>query len=137
MLKKRWVKVSVILMVLAIMTSSVAVYAESYCNVYVYGARYTVVADGQSEHSGNFVTVTVTNIYKADGSESEYSKVRGDVVDENGNQISVNTDELIELYTARNIILSQVYARGSKMKLRMKGNKSNLDCIVTFAASIS
>lgn len=138
MLKKRRTKMGIALMALVILTASVTAFAKSYIHVYVYGSTYTVVADGKNDNNGaNFVTVTLTEILKSDYATSDYSKVRGDVLDSSGNQISINTDVSIDLNQATNIILKQNYPSTTSMKLRMKGNKSSLDCIVTFTASIS
>lgn len=47
---------------LLILTFSISAFAQTYQNVYVYGGSYKVVADGTTDNTGNFVTVTVINI---------------------------------------------------------------------------
>ena len=112
-------------------------FAKTYFNVNVYGNRYTVAAEGTKDDQSNFITVTVTDIYKADGSASDYKKVKADVLDNSGNQISNSTDNVLDLDEAELVMLRQVYASGTRIKLRMKGNTSSLDCKVTFTAPIS
>lgn len=137
MLKKGKIKIAVLFIALSVMSSSVVAFAQSYRNKYVYGAMYTVVVDGTTDNDANFVTVSLTEIKKADGSTSNYKQVRGDVLDSAGNQISEKTNISIPKQETTTIILDKPYVRGTEMKLRMKGNDSSLDCIVTFAASIS
>lgn len=95
------------------------------------------MAEGTTDNTGNFVTVTVINIKKSDGSASSYSKVRADVIDDDGNQISTDTNVPLSVQQAETIYLKQIYWSGAYMKLRMKGNNNNLDCIVDFSASIT
>lgn len=136
--KNRVKRAAVLLMAITMLASSMGVFAQSYSNKYVYGSKYTVVADGKNDNNGaNFVTVTLSDIYKDDGSESNYSRVRADVLNGSGNQISTNTNVAVDLNKTTTIMLNQTYASGAAMKLRMKGNDSSKDCIVTFAASIS
>ncbi len=137
MLKRKRIKVGIAAMALIILTSSMAAFAQSYTDVYVFGSQYTVAADGESENTANYVVVVLTDIYKADGTSSNYSKVKGDVVNTSGDQISTKTDCPITVQETTTIMLSHVFARGTKMKLRLKGNNSTLDCIVNFSASIS
>jgi hypothetical protein len=111
--------------------------AQSYFNKYVNGSTYTVVASGSFDNSSNYVTVTVTEILTAEGAASNYKKVKSDVLDSSGNQISSSTDVELDLGSAKNIMLKQTYPSGKSMKLRMKGNTSSLDCQVTFSAPIS
>lgn len=114
-----------------------AAFAQSYANKYVYGNAYTVVANGGfSDGGANYLTTTVGEIYKADGTSSNYSRVRGDVLNSSGNQISVSTNVALDLDTPTLIMLNQNYAAGTIMKLRMKGNVNSLDCIVDFTTAI-
>lgn len=136
-MKKGKAKVIILMMALFVLTSSMVVSAQSYANKYVYGDRFSVVVDGTTDNSANFVTVTLTEIRKSDGEPSNYSKVRAKVYDSNNNQISVsNNVEVVKQQTAT-ILLTYMYSSGTQMKLLMKGNNSSLDCIVDFAASIS
>ena len=113
------------------------VFAKLYGPIYVYGDRYTVVASGTADNTGSYLSVTVNNIYKADGSNSNYSTVKADVLNSSGSQISSNTNVALSLGTATNISLIQSYNSGTSMRLRMKGNMSSLDCQVKFTAALS
>jgi len=135
-LSKKLFKIVVCTLVLT-MFASTGVFAKSYTNKYVYGNAYSVVADGSFDNSSNYMTVTLTHIYKADGTESDYSKVKSDVLDGSGNQISTSTGVLLYLDEGTIISLKQQYSSGTRMKLRMKGNDSSLDCIVNFSAPLS
>lgn len=137
MRKKCRVKVVVLLMAFFILTSSVVAYAQSYTNMYVYGNEFKVMVDGTTDNSSNFVTVTLTDIYKADGSSSNYAKVRAKIYDGNNDKISVGSDVAVEKQKTTTILLIREYTSQTRMKLLMKGNNSSLDCIVNFAASIS
>ncbi len=134
---KRKAKAVILLMALFILTSSVVVFAQSYSNKYVYGDQFTVIVDGTTDNDSNFVTVTLTDIYKADGASSNYSRVRAKVYDANNDKISVGSDVVVEKQKTTTILLIYSYPSGTRMKLLMKGNNSSLDCIVNFAASIS
>ena len=130
-------KITVSFLALMILTSSVVSFAQTYKNKYVYGSDYTVVADGKSDNSAQYLTVTVNKINKADGDPSSYTKVKADVLNSSGSQISTNTNIVLRLGEATSIPLNKKYASGTAMKLRMKGNNSCLDCIVDFATAIS
>ena len=81
--------------------------------------------------------MVLADIWKADGSESNYRKVLADVCNEYGDQMSTLTEHTVRLGEATMIYLLQVYPAGTRVRLRMKGNNESLDCIVSFTASIS
>jgi len=138
MKKKSFLKRLLCLMaVTALLAPSTVAFAQTYSHVYVYGTRYNVVADGTMDDSCNYITVVLADIWKADGSESNYRKVLADVCNEYGDQMSVLTDNTVKLDEAKIIYLLQVYPAGTRVRLRMKGNNEFLDCIVTFTASIT
>lgn len=131
------IKKLVVIMAFTLLTSSMVVCAQSYTNKKVYGDRYVVVVDGKSVNLASHLTVTIDEIYEADGSDSNYEKVKADVLNKDSDQISVNTDNTLKKGEAVNIPLVQNYGSGITMKLRMKGNVSFLDCIVDFTAALS
>lgn len=118
------------------MLMSVVVYAKTFYYKDVYGAYYSVVAEGECDNDGNYLTVTVVNIYKEDGSNSSYTKVKADILDAMSSQLSYKTDTVLEKGKAGNIMLVQSMPSGTYMALRMKGNNSNLNCIVDFSAAL-
>lgn len=123
--------------VVALLTPSTVAFAQNYSDVYVNGNSYGVVAEGTMDDGCNYITVVLTEIMKADGSESNYKKVLADVCDADGNQISILTDNVVKLQKATLIPLMQTYPAGTRVKLRMMGNNIFLDCIVSFSASIT
>lgn len=133
---KKLKKGIVLMTTFVILTSSMMVFAKAYTNKYVYGEKYVVVADGESTNAASYLAVTVDEIYKSDGTDSNYSKVKADVLSNAGNQISVSTDNVLRKGEVVNIPLLIFYGAGADMKLRMKGNVSSLDCIVDFTAAI-
>lgn len=135
---KRVISFITMTVILSLLTSSIVVCAQSYRDKYVYGDRYTVVAEGTNDDNEvGYVTVTVTKIDKADGSDSNYSKVKADIIGKSGDQYSIETDNILKLGESTNIPLMYAYPSGNYMRLRMKGNISSLDCIVNFNAAIS
>lgn len=136
-MKKSKAKIIISLLALIVLTSSIVVSAQSYADKYIYGDRFTVIVDGTTDNSGNFVTVTLTELRKADGSASNYSKIRAKIYDSNNDRISVGSDVEVVKQKTTTILLTYMYASGTRMKLLMKGNNSSLDCIADFAASIS
>ena len=136
--KKRIMKIAVLSLALTMLTSSMMAFAQTYKNKYVYGSAYTVVADGTNDDcSTSYVTVKIDKIYKSTGEDSNYTKVKADIIGTKGSQISTESGVVLRLGETTNIKLNMMYGAGSKMKLRMKGNNSSLDCIVDFTAAIS
>ena len=123
--------------VVALLTPSTVAFAQNYSKVYVNGNSYGVVADGTMDDGCNYITVVLTEILKADGSESNYKKVLADVCNTYGDQMSILTDNTVRLDEATTIPLMQVYPAGTRVRLRMMGNNVFLDCIVSFSASIT
>lgn len=135
---KSKIGLTVLTIMFVLLTSSIIVLAQTYQNKTVYGDRYTVVADGTNDDNCvGYVTVCVTEIYKSDGTDSNYSKVRSDIVGWSGEQLSTSTDIVLKKGESTNIPLIFTYASGTRMRLRMKGNISSLDCIVNFNAAIT
>lgn len=136
MLKKK-ITISGVLSILLILSSVLVTFAQNYNKVYVYGARYTVAAAGTSENTADYLTVTVTKIYKENGDDSTYGRVLGEVMNDSGDQISTVLGVPLDVQVPTNIELIEQFDARTPMKIRMKGNKPYLDCQVDFTAALA
>ena len=137
MKKKNILKKLLCLMaVVALLTPSVAAFAMTCTDVYLAGNRYTVVAYGNLPDASGYVLVEIHDIRTDNNKNSLYRKVRGDVLDEWGHQLSASSDVSLVKGDITAIPLAYRYPEGTAVKLRMKGNTSFLDCFVDFTVEL-
>ena len=123
--KLRTVVLTLCLVVLmASMAVSVLCAGAVFSNRFVYGGSFGYVASGTKELETSTAAVYISQIYKADGSSSDYWRLYAKAT-------SGGTSTKITKGKSCDIEIPGMYQKaGSYVALYLKGHDSNLNCIV-------
>ncbi len=98
--------------------------------IFVDSKDFTLVASGIKEKDGNNTLLTITNIYKANGNDSDYRYVIAKAEDGPETRVEKSIPGLV-LLVDPNATIYKEYMAGANVHLYCKGNNSLLDCLVS------
>ena len=132
------IKISVIMLAMLSMIFSVKAYAKTsnegrnvgFVREYIKGNAYKQIVKGNKNVTNKSLNVTVTTMYKDDGSSSDYKYSIWRVVNISDVVLISNKTKVAQgIYTT--IPLSRVTSTKKKLAINVKGNTSNLDAEIT------
>lgn len=106
--------------------------STSYTKVKVDSNEYTTIAKVTKEKKYEYAYVTISNIYKADGSTSNYQQIKGKVVFNDAGTWKICEEKVVKKDTETKFILkNNAKYEGVTLRFRAMGNNPSLDCKVT------
>lgn len=112
----------------ALLCGTVALAAESsFTKDFVSCFSYGLVTSAQKSTAGSKAAVLITNMYKADGSSSDYKKLKVQL----GSNASQASEVTVTKGTTYDITLKSAQEKGKWLHMFAKGNNPSLDCKVS------
>ena len=129
--KKNLKKGIVYISVLGMLLSTRALAAEkSFVKTKVDSNEWTYIVTATKADKGETCKVEISNIYKANGSNSNYEAVRG-VIRSNTKTASVSSNIRLGKKTTTIALLEAYQAKGTILSFYSMGNNPSLDCKIS------
>lgn len=128
--------IPVLVVALTIISFQFAVFAQevTFSQKPVDSNTMTYIAGATKSSSTDYVNVIVSDIFKSDGSASDYQYVQVRV--KSGYSYVSSQCRVTRGTTGRSITLSKTYGSGTVLSLYAMGNDPSLDCEITGSFSV-
>lgn len=104
----------------------------AFSKVKVDSNEYTTIAKVTKQIDYEYAYVTISDIYKADGSASNYQQIKGKVVFNDAGTWKICEEKVVKKDTETKFILkNNAKYEGVTLRFRAMGNNPSLDCKVT------
>lgn len=115
-----------------VMAASGAV-SKAFSKVYIKGESYTTIAKITKKQNYEFAYVTIEDIYKADGSTSNYTMIQGKVHYKSGDDWKICGSETRIVKGTQAVFTIPKAGRGADttLRFRAKGNNPLLNCKIS------